>query len=118
MDELVSSISQLCRYFIVYLELKLSHPFIVFKIPHLQKFTPLFFLLLLCIASSEAGSWLIFSAASLPTVSGACSGRGILQVRAGVRGFARSVAPSRLSPHRAQFSDLLLLFMPETIPDY
>jgi len=63
---------------------------------------------------------LVFNAASLPTVSGACSGWGILQVRAGVRGFARSIAPSRLSPHWAQLSDLLplLLLMPETIPDY
>lgn len=42
-----------------------------------------------------------------PSVSGACSGRGILQVRAGVRGFARSIAPSRLSPHWARLSDPL-----------
>ncbi|KAI4820228.1 hypothetical protein KUCAC02_028212, partial [Chaenocephalus aceratus] len=41
---------------------------------------------------SSGVSWL------LPGVTGA-QRLGILQVRAGVRGFAGSVAPSRLSPH-------------------
>jgi len=85
---------------------------VVFTITHIQ-FTSVLF--------STAGSWLVFNAGLLPTASGACSSWGILQVRAGVRGFARSVAPSRLSPHWALLSDLLpllLFFLPETIPDY
>lgn len=89
--------------------------------PHIYNSSLMYcFPLLLCGAPEKlAAGW--YSVQLLcPTVSGACSGRGILQVRAGVRGFARSIAPSRLSPHWARLSDPLplRLLMPETIPDY
>lgn len=82
--------------------------------------SPTFTVLLCSSSDAETGNWLVFNT-PLPGESGICGDQGILQVRAGVRGFARSIALSRLSPCCAWLSDLLplrLFLLPQTISDY
>lgn len=85
----------------------------VFESLRLEQFNHVLFFTYVWISEKHT-SYLYSERLLWPCALRACSGQGILQVKALVRGFARSVAPSRLGPGWAKLSDPPLPPLPQS----